>query len=152
MKTTITTILVATLLVPALTFGQTFQLNFTTFQKYLIENYTPEKVKTAVSPKYALVKQGDTEWKFRNDDKSWEALIYVQLDKSTKKIKEIQFTVPGTRVYELMDELEKTLGYKLIGTEGQMDIYNNQSKKLGVKIVPADFLGTGMTLLRIYWL
>ncbi|MCH8319020.1 MAG: hypothetical protein IIA88_11105, partial [Bacteroidetes bacterium] len=122
MKTTITPILVATLLVPTLTFGQTFHLNFTTFQKYLTENYTPEKVKTAVSLKYSLVKQGDTEWKFRDDSKSWEALIYVQLDKSTKKVKEIQFTAPESRVFEYLDELEKTLGFKIVGTEGQMDI------------------------------
>jgi hypothetical protein len=142
--------LVALLLIPTLAFGQSFTLNFTTFQKYLTENYTPQKVKTIVSSNYSLIKQGDTEWKFRDDNKSWEALIYVQIDKTTKKIKEIQFTAPSNRVYELMDELEKSLGYKLKGTEGQMDIYENSAKKLGAKIVPADFLGQGMVLFRIY--
>jgi len=150
MRTTIKIVLTGVLLIPALAFGQTFSLNFTIFQKYLTENYTPEKVKTAVSTSYSLVKQGDTEWKFRDDNKSWEALIYVQIDKTTKKIKEIQFTAPSNRVYELMDELEKSLGYKLKGTEGQMDIYENSAKKLGAKIVPADFLGQGMVLFRIY--
>ncbi len=142
--------MVALLLIPTLAFGQSFTLNFTTFQKYLTENYTPQKVKTIVSSNYSLIKQGDTEWKFRDDNKSWEALIYVQIDKTTKKIKEIQFTAPSNRVYELMDELEKSLGYKLKGTEGQMDIYENSAKKLGAKIVPADFLGQGMVLFRIY--
>ena len=150
MRTSIKIVLVALLLIPTLAFGQSFTLNFTTFQKYLTENYTPQKVKTIVSSNYSLIKQGDTEWKFRDDNKSWEALIYVQIDKTTKKIKEIQFTAPSNRVYELMDELEKSLGYKLKGTEGQMDIYENSAKKLGAKIVPADFLGQGMVLFRIY--
>jgi pantothenate kinase len=130
--------------------AQTFQLKFTTLEKYLTQNYTPEKVKAAISSSYSIVKRGDTEWKFRDDSKSWEAILYVQFDKSTKKIKEIQFIAPGSRAYEFMDEIEKNLGFILLGTEGKMDIYENKSKKLGVKIVPAEYMGKGMTLYRIY--
>ena len=129
---------------------QTFQLKFATFEKYITQNYTLEKVKTAIASSYSLVKEGDTEWKFRDDSKSWEALVYVQFDKTTKKITQIQFTAPNNRVYELMDELEKKLGYKLVGTEGQTDIYKNTTKKLGAKIVPSEFLGPGIVLFNIY--
>lgn len=149
MKTTIKIVLTVALLTPALAYGQTFSFNFTTFQKYLTENYTPEKVKSAVSTSYSLVKKRDKEWEFRDNSKSWEAFIFVNIDKTSKKIKEIQFTAPPNRVYDLMDEMEKE-GYKLKRTEGQMDIYQNKTKKLGVKIVPADFIGRGMALLRIY--
>lgn len=130
--------------------AQTFKLNFSSVEKFLAPNYTLAKVKAALLPNYTLVKQGESEWKFRDDNKSWEATLYAQFDKSTKKINEIQFSAPNTRVFELMDELEKELGYKLVGTEGQMDIFENASKKYGAKIVPANFLGQGMVLFRIY--
>jgi len=130
--------------------AQTFQLNFSTFQKYLADNYSPDKVKTAVSSEYTVEKQGDTEWKFKNRSESWQAIMYVQFDQSTKKIKEIQFTVQNLTVYTLMNELEKTLGYKLVGSQGQMDIYENKVKNLGVKIVSTELFGKGVTLLRIY--
>lgn len=150
MKNQFKTLLILAIILPVLSFGQAFQLNFSTFEKYLTQNYTPEKVKTELSSKYALVNLGVSEWKFRDNSKSWEALIYLQLDNSTKKIKELQFTAPNNRVYELMDELEKTLGFKLTGSVDQIDIYENKSKKLGAKIVPADFLTKGLVTFRIY--
>lgn len=129
--------------------AQTFQLKFSTLEKYLTQNYTPEKVKTAIASSYSIVKQSETEWKFRDDSKSFEAILYVQLDKSTKKIKEIQFIAPGSRVFEYLEELEN-LGFKLIKSEGQMDILEHSSKKLGAKLVPAEYMGVGMYLYRIY--
>ncbi len=129
--------------------AQIVQLKFTTFEKYLTQNYTLEKIKTALSKNYSLVKQGETEWKFRDDSKSWEALVYVQFDMSTRKIKRIQFTAPENRVFEFMDELKKTLGYNLIGTEDKMDMYENKAKKLKAMIEPGDFIAPGIAVFQL---
>ena len=148
MKTLITalTIVFASLSVNA----QTFELKYATLEKYLMQDYSPEKVKSAIASSYSLVKQSETEWKFRDDSKTWEATLFVQLDNSTGKIKEIQFAAPQSRVFEYLDELEKNLGFKVVRTEGRVDVLENSTKKLGAKLVPASFLGQGMYLYRLY--
>lgn len=130
--------------------AQTFELKFASFENYILQNYSLEKIKNSIATSYTLIKQSETEWKFRDDSKSWEATLYIQFDKSTKKITEIQFSAPQSRVFDFLDELEKNLGYKVIGTEGQMDILENKNKKLGAKLVPANYLGQGMYLYRIF--
>ncbi|MBE0647433.1 MAG: hypothetical protein IH596_06595 [Bacteroidales bacterium] len=120
-----------------------------TFDKYLTENYSLEKVKSNVAQSYSFIKENDTEAKYRDDSKSWEALIYIQYDKTTKKVKEIQFTAPSNRAYDYLDELEK-LGYTYKGAIGNVDVYEHKTKKLGAKLLPGDLISPGLVLVRIY--
>jgi len=129
--------------------AQDFKLSFIEIDKFLTQKYSLAKIEPALKP-YMILKKNNNEWKFRDENKSWEATLYVQFDATTKLIKEIQFAAPEIRVYDYMDELEKTLGFVHIATEGQMDVYENSKKQLGAKLVKADFLGKGMMLYRMY--
>jgi hypothetical protein len=132
-----------------------FKIGFISIEKYLLSNSTPEIVEKAISAKYSLVNKHEEEWTFRDDSKSWEATINVIFDGGTRIVKEIQFTSPESRVYDYMDELRNVMGFHHVGSEecitgGMMDIYANNAKRLEAKLIPANFIGQGIVLYRLY--
>ncbi|MDD4218124.1 MAG: hypothetical protein PHZ24_12420 [Bacteroidales bacterium] len=112
-------------------------------------------IEQRLKPNYLNVKKGEKEWKFRDDNKSWEATLSILFDPATKKIKEIQFVAPKSRIIEYTDELKNELGYSYVRTEyNVMDIYMNSVKKLEARTVPLDGMGLGlegMVLYRLLW-
>lgn len=141
---------------PAQQQQQHFKLGFIGIEKFLTNKSTTiAQITAALKPTYELVSNKDGWAKYRDDSKSWEATISVEYDRSTKLITEIQFVAPKARVFEYMDELKDNLGFKWASSEKTFegeayDIYENPTKKLGAKIVPAEFLGEGLWLYRIY--
>lgn len=129
--------------------AQDFKLNFTNIYNFFIQDYTLEQIAEGLKPTYSVVKKSEKEWKFRDDNKSWEAILYVQFNPKTEYIKEIQFLAPNNRALELMDELEKNLDFTYIKAVGKMDVYENATKNLGVKLFPYDFI-KGLTFFRMY--
>ncbi len=129
--------------------SQNFQLNFSNIEKFLLENYSPSIIEKAIKPNYVNVSKSDKEWKFRDDNKSWEAILYIQFDPQTLYVKEIAFVAPDSRGLEYLRELEDKLGYKIVSTL-EMDILENKTKNLGAKLVSAEFMGKDMYYYRLY--
>ena len=129
--------------------SQDFILNFTNIYNFFVQEYTLEQITDGLKPTYEIVSKWEKEWKFRDDSKSWEAILYVQFNPKTLILKEIQFLAPNSRALELMDELEKKLDFKYIKAVGNMDIYENTQNNLGVKLFPYDFI-KGLTFFRMY--
>lgn len=135
---------------------QKFRLGFVSIEKFLTNKSTTiAQITAALKPTYELVSDKDGWAKYRDESKSWEATIYVEYDRSTKLITEINFIAPKARVFEYMEELKDKLGFMWVSSDktnnGEAyDIYENTTKKLGAKMVPAEFIGEGFWLYRIY--
>jgi len=136
--------------------AQNFTLNFKSVEKLLTAKLDLPTIEQKLKPNYLNVKKGEKEWKFRDDNKSWEAILSVLFDPTSKKIKEIQFVAPKSRIIEYANELKNELGYSYVGTEYDiMDIYRNTAKKLEARTVPLDGMGLGlegMVLYRLIWI
>ncbi len=136
-----------------LSFGvnaQDFSLNFTSVEKFLTLNYSLQKIESSLKPNYLNVSKNESEWKFRDDNKSWEAVLYVQFNSQTKAVNEIAFYIPFARVFEFMDELKDKLGYTYLGNQDGMEIYENAKNKLGAKIVFTEATGEKMYYCRLF--
>ena len=131
-------------------FSQDFQLSFTNTEKFITSNYSLQKIESSLKPHYLNVSKNETEWKFRDDDKSWNAVLYVQFDANTKVVNEIAFYIPFDRVFEFLDELKDKLGYVYLGNSGGMEQYENKNKKLGAKVVYTDATGDKLYYCRLF--
>lgn len=137
---------------------QPFKVSYIGIEKFLSNKQaTIAQITTTLKPTYELVSNKDGWAKYRDDSKSWEAIISVEYNTSTKRITEIQFTAPEARIFEYGGQLTDNLGFKWTSTEKlmsgvQYDIYENSTKNLGAKIVPAEYYGQGLWLYRIYLL
>ena len=134
---------------------QHFKLGYIGIEKFLTNKFTMAQITAALKPTYEFISNKDGWARYRDESKSWEATISVENNPSTKRITEIQFVAPNARVYDYMDELKDNLGFKWVATEKTVDgeaydIYENSTKNLGAKIVPAEFLGKDLLIYRIY--
>lgn len=135
--------------------AQNFTLNYKSVENLLTDKLDLATMEQRLKPNYLNVKKGEKEWKFRDDNKSWEAILSILFDSGSKKIKEIQFVAPKSRIIEYTDELKNELGYSYVRTENNiMDIYLNSEKKLEARTIPLDGMGLGlegMVLYRLLW-